>query len=227
MTKYKAIAFDLDDTLLDTSQLLVPMAARNACLAMLSEGLACGIEVCTKMRQELAQQMSHPEIFKKIAKTFGCKNEQVAVQKAVQTFYTPEIPDSLPLMLDAAFNLDALHSKYALFLVTMGHHATQRKKIQALGIAEYFKEIFIIDGLKGERKEAAFLQILKNENIRPAELLSIGNRLSSEIRDAKKCGAETCYIAYGEHEGELPQSSFEHPDFTISNHKELIAKCAL
>ncbi len=227
MKKYKAIAFDLDDTLLDTTNLLVPMASRNACLAMIAEGLQCDVEICHQMRQDLSNQMSHPEIFEKIVKTFGCKNEKTAIAKAIQTFYSPEIPLRLPLMSGAEQNLQSLQGHYKLFLVTMGNFKTQQKKIQSLGISKYFKEAFIVDGLKGERKEMAFKKILQQENIRPDELLSIGNRLSSEIRDGKKCGAETCHFSYGEHEGETPQTSFDHPDFTITEHKELIKTCAL
>lgn len=227
MKKYKAIAFDLDDTLLDTSRLLVPLASRDACLAMIQEGLQCDLESCTRMREDLASQFSHPEIFNRIAQTFGCTNEAAAVQKAIQTFYNPQIAEQLPLLEGAEENLRTLQKNYRLFLVTMGNPTAQKAKIQALRISPYFTGIYIVDGLQGERKESVFKKILDQEKLQPHELLSIGNRLSSEIRDAKKCGCDTCYFAYGEHVGEEPKTSFDQPDVTIYQHKELINACAL
>jgi putative hydrolase of the HAD superfamily len=109
----------------------------------------------------------------------------------------------------------------------MGALQAQQQKIDALGIAPFFKKIFIIDTLSGSKKDTAFLEIIRSENLRPEEVLSIGNRLCSEIRYAKKCGCETCYFAYGEHVGEKPEVPEDHPDYTIQYHHELIAACGL
>lgn len=46
MAAIKCIAFDLDDTLVDTSQLLVPLAARQACEAMINNGVKGDIDTC-------------------------------------------------------------------------------------------------------------------------------------------------------------------------------------
>ena len=92
---------------------------------------------------------------------------------------------------------------------------------------KYFKKIYIIPSDQLTDKKAAFLDIIKTENIKPAEFLSIGNRLSNEIRFAKEVGGQTCYLEYGEHAHEQPQNDFEKPDFKIYSLKELLAKCPL
>jgi putative hydrolase of the HAD superfamily len=227
MKKYKALAFDLDDTLLDTSQLLVPGAAARACESMIAQGLHCDLPTCLARRKELAHEMSHPDIFAHIVMEYGCDHPHEAVQQAVRSFYNPLVPDSLPLMEQAEENLRVLGKDYRLFLVTLGSPATQTKKIRALNLEKYFAGIFILDGFKGETKRSAFEKILKEENIAPHELLSIGNRLCAEIRDAKKCGGDTCYFAYGEHVGEQPERPEDRPDFTIRHHRELIPTCRL
>lgn len=227
MTKYKSIAFDLDDTLLDTSGLLVPEASRRACEAMLAAGLRCTLEECLTARQELATQMSHTEIFTLIANRFGTNQNGKAIHDALERFYNPEVPADLPLLPGARENLVTLKQKYKLFLVTVGVPATQEKKIQALQIAPFFDGIYILNGFIGEKKDDAFRDILRRQGHDPKALLSIGNRLSSEIRDGKKVGADTCYFAYGEHVGEKPQCPEDHPDFTITEHKDLIATCGL
>ncbi len=227
MKKYKSIAFDLDDTLLDTSGLLVPQASRRACEAMLAAGLRCTLEECLKAREELATRMSHTEIFTQIANRFGTNQNGKAIHDALEAFYNPEVPTELPLLPGVHENLATLKQSYRIFLVTVGVPATQEKKIKALQIAHFFDGIYILNGFIGEKKDDAFRDILRRQKHEPKHLLSVGNRLSSEIRDGKKVGADTCYFAYGEHVGEKPLYPEDYPDYTITEHKDLIATCGL
>ncbi|MBO9665271.1 MAG: HAD hydrolase-like protein [Bdellovibrio sp.] len=227
MSLIKTIAFDLDDTLVDTSGLLVPMASQRACEAMINAGVCCSLEECMQVRQELAAQLSHTEIFTQIAHRYGTNQIGKAVHDALEEFYNPEVPTVLPLLSGATENLLALKEHYNLYLVTMGSLEAQIEKIQALQIEKFFKKIYILNGFIGERKEFAFRDILANEGHNPHELLSIGNRLSSEIRDAKRLGASTCYFAHGEHVGEEAVYPEDTPDYTIMHHKDLIKVCGL
>lgn len=225
--KYRSIAFDLDDTLLDTSGLLVPEAARRACQAMISAGVNCDLRSCLQLRQEMATSQSHIDIFKQIEHHFGAPENLSAVQDALEVFYNPPIPPVLPLLPGSLANIETLKISYQLYLVTMGSEKAQWEKIKALNIERHFKKIYILNGFKGEKKTQAFLDILQNEGHPSHQLLSIGNRLSSEIRDGKRVGADTCYFAYGEHLGEVPQYPEDQPDYTISHHRDLIVTCGL
>ncbi|QLY25072.1 HAD hydrolase-like protein [Bdellovibrio sp. KM01] len=227
MTMIKSIAFDLDDTLVDTSGLLVPMASQRACEAMIAAGVCISLEECMRIREELAANLSHTEIFTKIANQYGTNTPGKAVHDALEMFYNPEVPPVLPLLAGATENLLHLKEQYNLYLVTMGSYEAQVRKIQALGVEKFFKKIYILNGFIGEKKESAFQDILAREGHSPDELISIGNRLSSEIRDGKRVGARTCYFAHGEHIGEQPVFPEDHPDFTITQHKDLITVCGL
>lgn len=223
----RAIAFDLDDTLLNTSGLLVPMAATKACLALMSVGATCSLEECLQMRKDLSSQRSHPEIFGRIADEFDCPDRDLGIQVAISEFYNPEVPENLPLIEGARDNLELLSKKYDLYLVTMGIREAQARKIKALNISSYFKSIYILDTLRGEKKLNAFQDILLKGPYAPQELLSVGNRLSAEIRDAKLLGCHTCYFEFGEHIGELATQKEDIPDFTIQTHYELMKECNL
>jgi putative hydrolase of the HAD superfamily len=223
----KCIAFDLDDTLVDTSQLLVPLAARRACEAMLAAGVKSDIDTCLQWRMARAAEFTHTEIFSSFIYNYGTTTPDVALQGALKAFYNPEVPARLPLMEGAEENLKKLSQKYHLYLVTSGEPTAQQKKIAAAQIEKYFQKTYLVDNFKNETKKDALADILRVENIAPEELLSIGNRLSQEIRHGKMVGAKTCYFCHGEHVGEQPQQREDYPDYTIYKHAELIKACGL
>lgn len=227
MTAIKCIAFDLDDTLLDTSQLLVPLAARHACEAMLNHGVPSDIDTCLAWRASKAAELTHQQIFQSFIDKYGSPAPETALHAAMKAFYNPEVPLHLPLMEGAEENLKTLGKKYVLFLVTSGEPDAQMKKINALQIEPYFRKVYLVNNFKNEIKKEAFTDILEKEGLQPEELLSIGNRLSQEIRYAKLCGAKTCYFCHGEHVGETPEKREDYPDFTIYKHAELIKTCGL
>lgn len=225
---FKALAFDLDDTLIDTSGLLVPLASRAAYVAMTNKGLKMSYEIFDQQRKEKAIRMTHKQIFFEIAESQG-DNSLVAdmAEAGIHTFYHPPLPPSLPLLAGAAENLRFLKDRYTLFLVTSGAISTQKEKVKRAGLESHFQSCIFVDGFKKERKRDAFLEILRQTGCKAHELLSIGNRLSQEIHDAKEVGAKTCYFEYGEHVGEQPRNQFEIPDFKIHTHHELVSACRL
>lgn len=223
----KAIAFDLDDTLIDTTHVLVPIASRAAFEAMAKFGLSTTFEVFENERRIGALSMSHQKIFRTIAEKHGDPFHEDQVQAGIDNFYNPPLPSNLALLPGALEGLEILKKRYSLFLVTSGAIPTQKEKVKRAGIEHYFKKMYFLDSFKKERKRIAFSDILQMLNIQPHELLAIGNRLSQEIRDAKELGCITCYFKYGEHVGEVAQDHFEHPDFTIHQHSEFLPVCKL
>lgn len=227
MSSIRVIAFDLDDTLIDTSGSLVPIAARRACEGMIAAGLNCSLETCLDLRKKWSVDVSHREIFRRIAQLHGSDNIENLRQIGIQEFYNPPLPDQLPLMPGALDVLHYLQHKYVLYLVTTGVPQTQERKIKATNCQHIFKHTYIVNNTIGEKKSSAFADIIKREGIQPNELLAIGNRLSQEIRFAKTIGGKTCYFAYGEHVGELPQQPEDYPDFTVHHFDEIVATCHL
>lgn len=222
----KAIAIDLDDTLLDTSGLLAPKATLDAFEHMIRNGLRLTVEECETLRIDLIRNISHRDVFEKLAREHGDESTVRALAETICLFYDPIIPAELPLMPGARENLDYLKNKYTLFLVTAGHEPAQRQKIRALGIEKDFREIYIVDSLTKKRKKDVFRRILDEQGLQPEELLCVGNSISSEIRDALSIGASACYFEFGENRGEISQLP-RAPHFHIRRHSELIPVCRL
>jgi putative hydrolase of the HAD superfamily len=225
--KIRSIAFDLDDTLLDTTGLLVPQASQDAFQILIDAGLTLDLKTCEEHRLNLIKTISHKDVFKKLAHEYGTASTQAAVELANKAFYHPRIPAKLDLLPGAIENLNTLSKKYNLHLVTAGFQDAQTAKIKSLGISNYFKKIIVVNSLNSEKKFTAFKIILDNDNIKPEELLCIGNSLASEIKDARKIGAWACYFEFGEDRGAVPKEPEFRPHFHIKTHQELIAACQL
>lgn len=170
MKKLTTLVFDLDDTLLDTTRLLIPIAKTPA-------------------------------------------------------FYQ-RIQEPLPLLPGARENLEALKKKYRLILLTQGHVESQNHKVDSTGVRSLFENVWIVDPTTTDTKFTYFSRLAEalpaNETF-----LSIGNRVSTDIREAKRVGGLTCWFRYGEHQNEAIESPFDHADFQVDAHDKLILTCKL
>lgn len=223
----RSIAFDLDDTLLDTTGLLVPQASKDAFQILIDAGLSLDLKTCEEMRLNLIRTISHKDVFKKLATEHGNLETQAAVELANKAFYHPRLPEKLDLLPGALENLKFLTQKYNLYLVTAGFQDAQEAKVEKLEIAGFFKKIYVVNSLKSEKKLTAFKMIVDEENIKPEELLCIGNSLSSEIKDARQLGAQACYFEFGEERGAFPTDPKHQPHYRIKSHQELLTTCQL
>lgn len=223
----KAIAFDLDDTLLDTTGLLVQKASAEAFRLLIKAGLNLTLAECENFRLEMIKNHSHKEVFEQLARDYGTTETQPASAEAVRLFYKPDLPKSLPLLAGARENLNYLKSKYKLFLVTAGVEEAQRQKVAALRIEKDFQHVYVVNSLDEKRKIAVFEEIIKKNNLHPSELLCIGNSLSSEIHDALLIGAQACYFEFGEDRGDRVTDPKFTPHFHIRSHAELLTACQL
>ncbi len=225
---FSSIAFDLDDTLLDTTGTLLKPALESSFKKMLEAGLDTNLQSCWDYREQ------HPQIYTEnlfYAIAHQWTKDPVKASEYAKmgfmNFYSREIPDNLPLQTGARELLDYCKSKYSLYLVTSGDITTQVKKVSALKIQNDFKRIYYVDLINKKSKYDALRDILLSEKIKPETLLSIGNRLDQEIELAKRCGAQTCWVKHGEHSHYKPHNKEQIPDFTVAHISEIKEKCQL
>ncbi|MES2963991.1 MAG: HAD family hydrolase [Bdellovibrionota bacterium] len=230
MTPFSHLVFDLDDTLLDTYGLLVPQASRDACTAMIAAGLSTDLTPCMNLREELGRSGGRGDVYGEIVARFGVRagaEPSAVAAKGSDAFYNRRVSGELSLFRGAREMLRELKSRYELHLVTAGQEKTQHSKIEALNLGEIFQSIHVIDYRTGRRKGDAFAAIQHYSKLAPDLHLSIGNRLDSDIADAKRLGWKTCWVQYGEHADDSPQNEFETADYTIDGIEELVVACRL
>lgn len=224
------LIFDLDDTLLDTYRLLLPRATEEAFRAMIEAGLRADLADCHRMRSQLMKIEPRSNLYPRLARHFGVRDgatEEMVVQAGLEAFYRRDIDSNISLFPGADQLLSDLGRRYSLHLVTAGDRATQARKVAILGLEPRFRSIHYVEPARGERKQAAFTAIIHGTGSAPATHLSIGNRLDTDIAEAKRVGCRTCWMRYGEYAEMKPASPDETPDFQINGLVELASVCRL
>ncbi|RZK56918.1 MAG: HAD family hydrolase [Pedobacter sp.] len=123
--------------------------------------------------------------FQKVAQKYNFNAE--AVVKAIA--YLSEKVVTAPL---------AVHNQYRYvkalsglkIIVTAGFEKSQRSKIEMLGIADDFDEVYVVDVDK-ENKKDAFAKLLKKHNLKLEDVLVIGDDAKSEIKYGLELGLDT------------------------------------
>lgn len=220
--RLRAVFFDLDDTLLDTSGLLVVPALTEAAERMIDAGLPAGREALVDWLRTRVAEGRGGDYFADAVRHFGVAEEQRERVARVgrRAYFAREVPSLQPLPGSREL-LRRLRRRYGLYLVTAGDPATQRRKIDRLGLTPDFDAIRLVDSMQGEDKLEVFRQILDDRELEPAACLSVGDRVTGEIRDANRLGMWTVRLRRGEFHAMEPEGPEDEPDFTIVELSEL------
>lgn len=227
---FEHLVFDLDDTLLDTHRQLVPRAARDACIAMIETGLKTTLSDCLRAWENNSKSSARREVFQHLVEKFGIlagRDAEAVRKKGYDAFYDRTIDGGLTLPKGVREMLERLHEKYSLHLVTSGVPRTQQEKIDVLGLRPYFDSITIVDSSRGETKSDAFARIMKSTRALPTRHLSIGNRVDTDISEARALGWQACWVRYGEYVALEPRDELEQPEYTVNSITELEDVCQL
>lgn len=231
MQPFDIIVFDLDDTLLDTSSLLVPVAVQMACQTMIDFGLCATISECITFRNQCIKHFPRANPFKEMINHFDIKEKtpkEQMLEAAQIAFCQVPLPNNLAILDGGQSLLENLTLNHKLFLLTIGHTDTQNQKINKMGIRSFFHEILLVDNKSIDTKFSVFEKLvthLSSLSIRPERILSVGDRLDQEIAAAKLQGCKTCWFKNGEHSFLQAQKKEEFPDFIIYKLSDLIKLC--
>lgn len=223
--KYKAIIFDLDDTLLNTSEYILPQAELESCQAMINAGLKADLQSLLSLRKKLHFEKPEVPVIPLMVEKLEVPDELASkvIAAGNTAFYHREIKEPLVLYNGAQDLLEELCQDVKLFLVTAGDKKTQMQKVEGLYLEEYFEKIYVVDPLKAGQKFYSFSEIQDAYDLMSDKILSVGNRISSDLSPAKRLNWRTCWIKQGEYNsvGELSKDV----DFTFNSIDQLLDFC--
>ncbi|MDP6506940.1 MAG: HAD hydrolase-like protein, partial [Planctomycetota bacterium] len=219
---YKAILFDLDDTLYDCSGSLVATARRRAATAMVDAGLPCTQEDAYQLQIQLQEKFGpRCNVFEEIASEYQL--DESFVHKALEAYNSDEVSNIEPFP-DVIPTLQELRAKgFKLAIISTGVYRRQEKKIELLGLRPYVDKVEIIDSERGLLKHYCFRQVLNELGVTADQSMTVGDRVHAEIRIGKGFGMTTVQMLHGRFQQLMPEAEEERPDFQIQQISELPA----
>lgn len=212
----KAIIFDLDDTLYDCSNTLSAAAQVRAVDELVANGLCATSEEALSAIPALRQgSQGKINLVEALVERFG-PNRDTLVRVGLDAYNQPDALSDIALFPDVEATLLALRPNYRLILVTSGVAERQRNKIAKLGLDRFFDLVLIDDIHEQLSKRERFLAAMTNYNLKPRDVLVVGDRVFSEIKIGNQLGMVTVQMRHGAYTDIAPSKEWEDPDYQIN-----------
>ena len=212
--KIKAVIFDLDDTLYDCSGSLIDASRRRAAKALVEAGLTCTEEEVYQLQKELSEKHGpYHLIFNEIVNKYNADSKLINI--AYKAYNSSEVSEIKPFPYVISTFKELRENGYKLFLLTVGVHERQEKKINILGLKPYFDEIVISDQEIGLPLEDCMRDLIERHTINFREAVMVGDRVREELRIAKSLGMTTIQMLHGRFKNEPAVNDCDKPDYKI------------
>ncbi|AWP14363.1 putative N-acylneuraminate-9-phosphatase [Scophthalmus maximus] len=192
----KAVLFDLDNTLIETSRAGGAAMRKTSELLKTTLGLddnTTGV-ICDKFKQKLFHEQFDPAAGRSIDDVRVGHWEE-SIQETVSGSRTPSLAaqcysmwknsrlEVLSLSPQIRDLLRQLRSRYKLLLLTNGEAQTQREKVEAVGCEEFFDAI-VIGGEHAEQKPFAsiFTLCFNTLGVEAQDCVMVGDSLDTDIQ---------------------------------------------
>lgn len=225
---YHTLIFDLDDTLIETAQILFPLMYKDLAEAFLP--FVTVTENDLKKNRNFWHELKPPLSFghylvRQFQEFIPIEQKEVLEQKLNEIHDEKTFKTNLQLSPAVSKILQSVRLNRRLILVTLGSSARQSWKVQELNLKNYFDEIFILDPKKYQTKIKCLDQLIPQ--IQRSSTLVIGNRRDDEIQAGIELGFVTCWLKKNTDPISTRPDSGRAPNFTIFNLEELIQTCHL
>ena len=219
----KAIIFDLDDTLYDCSGTLV-LRGRRQVAKTIARMIKCSEEEAYHLQLEMEEKYGiRANIYENIVELYNLPS--TCAKEFLSEFIHVDI-SNITLFHDVIGTLIQLKTLgYKLVIVSSGDEIIQRKKIAVLGLNNnYFDEILIADRNNGYTKKNCFKEIMQRYNLKPEEIVCVGDKIDDELTAGKSLGIITVMFEHGRHFKAYIKEQDKHvkPDYFIKYIKNLM-----
>lgn len=211
----KAVVFDLDDTLYLSTRFNL-FARRQAIEAMILRGLNTPPSKQWKMLDSIYNEFGsnfegHYNI---LMERLGHKNDYKILSAGVSAHHAAKNLLSYfisPGCFDLLLFLKEKGVK--IFLLTGGVPVKQWDKLNLLGIADFFDEVFVVEDKHDYKQLKQFLNFYDKLGINRNDCFMIGDREDVDINQMKKLGFKTIRVFQGKYSASRKSSA----DFKSKN----------
>jgi uncharacterized cofD-like protein len=161
------------------------------------------------------------DVFQRIIDKFNIPNPNEAKMEVIKVYNSDDVP-KITLFPEVIPLLKKLkEKKIKTAIVTSGLFGRQTKKIEILNLKNFVDHIIIHDVEKDASKENALKLALKKMNSKPNEVISVGDKIRSEIKISNSIGLRTVRLLHGRFRNDKPTFDLEEADYSISNISEI------
>jgi HAD superfamily hydrolase (TIGR01549 family) len=171
------VVFDLDDTLIDTRNVLLPELLRRTAAAL-------GVDP--------SRLDATGKPIDEVVRPLGPLPEE-RLRAAAEVWYAPDVPPLEPLP-GARELLASLRGRIKLVLLTRGSPERQRRKIERSGLGPLFDEIVIRPIEAPGSKRDDLERLLRSHGVPPSRCAVVGDDPRDELLHAKALGCHAIRV---------------------------------
>ena len=192
----KAIFFDIDGTLLDTSS-FAKIARRGAIDVMVENGLPSNQNDAYEILKEIIAEKgsNYDKHFNDLTMRICGKENQLLIALAVVTYHNIKISllRAFPKTIQTLIYLKS--RGYKLGVISNGISIKQWEKLVRLDIHEFFDEVITSEEVRFEKpKKEIFEEAMNRMNTNPKNSIMIGDKFEIDIMGAVNAGMSAILI---------------------------------
>lgn len=201
----KAVLFDIDNTLFPSNE-FAELARRNAINLMIEAGLDADTEKAHEKLQLVIKKYgpNYPRHFNALLKELEMRPDPKIVAAGIVAYHQaktsifpyPDVPQTLIRLRE---------NGYKLCVASQGIAIKQWDKLIRLGLHNLLHEVFVTP----KKSKKFYKSVLRKLNLKPQEVVMIGDNLETDIKPAKEAGITTILVS--------PQHRVKGADYTVKS----------
>ena len=218
----KAIAFDLDNTLIDFIKI-----KKTSCEAAADAMIRAGLEVDRKkLLSEIykvyeTKGYEYQKVFQDVLKKMTGRVDKSILAHGVVAYKRVKEEMLFPYK-DVKPTLAKLHKRYRLAILSDAPVLQPWIRLAAMDITQYFNVIIGYEDTKKKKPDKRpFLYLLKKLKLKPNQVMFVGDSPRRDIYGAKRVGMATVLAKYGGNRFETERRRIR-PDYTIGRFRDLL-----